>query len=179
MPPTSASIRTGLLLSSSQQSDGIRINSNISTQVNVEKESVPQPQRVLGEAFCITRLDKIRELDGDLKLRDFTNGLDRDPREGEITHLFRRFSRENVGGDPPFFCVSASIMGRLVHTFKEEYISNDKKRTASLELDLHVDEIMESAKESMAHSGCNGNTDAVTKSYRQAAQDACGSPSLM
>jgi hypothetical protein len=70
MPPTSASIRTGLLLSSSQQSDGIGINSNISTQVNVEKESKPQPQRVLlGEAFCITRLDKIRELAGDLKLR--------------------------------------------------------------------------------------------------------------
>ncbi len=41
-------------------------------------------------------------------------------------------------------------MGRLVHTFKEEYISNDKKRTASLELELHVDEVMESAKESMA-----------------------------
>jgi hypothetical protein len=150
MPPTAASIRTGSLLSSSQQTDGIRINSNISAQVNIGEEFVPQPQRVLGEAFCITRLDKIRQLAGDLKLRDFTDGSDRDHCEGEITHLFRRFSRENVGGDPPFFCVSASILGRLVHTFKEEYISNDKQRKTSLELDLHVDEVMEKAKESMA-----------------------------
>jgi hypothetical protein len=33
---------------------------------------------------------------------------------------------------------------------RNTYISNDKKRTTSLELDLHVDEVMERAKESMA-----------------------------
>ena len=69
-----------------------------------------------------------------MKLRDFTDGLDRDPRAGELAHLFRRFLRDNESDGPPYFCISASIMGRVVHTFKEEYISKDKKRTASLEL---------------------------------------------
>ncbi len=85
-----------------------------------------------------------------MRLRDFTDGLDRDPRAGEIAHLFRRFLRDNGGDGPPYFCVSASIMGRVMHTFKEEYISKDKKRTASLELELHVEEVVEKAKESMS-----------------------------
>jgi hypothetical protein len=59
MPSVAASIRTGSLLSSSQHTDGIGVNSNISTQVDIEKESVPLPQRVLGEAFCINRLKEI------------------------------------------------------------------------------------------------------------------------
>jgi hypothetical protein len=38
----------------------------------------------------------------------------------------------------------------LTHTFKEEYISKDKVRRTAIELDLHVDEIVEQAKESMS-----------------------------
>ncbi len=53
-------------------------------------------------------------------------------------------------GDPPYFCISASMLGRLTHTFKEEYISKDKVRRTAAELDLHVDEIKEQAKESMS-----------------------------
>ncbi len=107
-------------------------------------------QRVLGEAFCINRLEEIRQFAGNKKLKDFTDGFERDVREEEITHLFRRFRRENIKGDPPYFCVSAAILGRLTHTFKEEYISKDKARRTAIELDLHVDEIVEQAKESMS-----------------------------
>jgi hypothetical protein len=151
MPSEAASIRTGSLLSSSQHTDGIGINSNIFAQVNIEKESVPLSQRVLGEAFCINRLDKIRHLAANAKLKDFTDGSDRNDREKEITHLFRRFLRENVEGDPPYFCVSAAILGRLIHTFKEECIAREAKAlNASIELDLHVDDIVEQAKESIS-----------------------------
>jgi hypothetical protein len=41
------------------------------------------------------------------------------------------------------------MLGRLIHAFKEEYISRDKVRRTAIELDLHVDEIKEHAKESM------------------------------
>ena len=41
------------------------------------------------------------------------------------------------------------MMGRLTHTFKEEYVSRDKVRRTACELDLHVDEIKEQAKKSM------------------------------
>jgi hypothetical protein len=41
------------------------------------------------------------------------------------------------------------MMGRLTHTFKEEYVSRDKVRHTAIELDLYVDEIKEHAKESM------------------------------
>jgi hypothetical protein len=145
-------IRIGSSSSSPPRTDVIGINSDISVQVNKEKETIkPSAQRVLGEAFCINRLKEIRQLAGNAKLRDFTDGSDRDHREKEITHLFRRFLRENVEGDPPFFCVSAAILGRLIHTFKEEYISRDKVRRTAIELDLHVDEIVVGqAKESMS-----------------------------
>jgi hypothetical protein len=113
--------------SSSQHTDGIGINSNISVKVNVEKESAPVPQRVLGEAFCINRLDRIRKLAGNERLKDFMNGSNRDDREKEITLLFKRFLRENVEGVPSYFCVSADILWRLIHTFKRS-TSQEPKR---------------------------------------------------
>ena len=139
-------IRTGSSSSSSQPVDPIRNNSDISLQVNKEKEVKVPAQRVLGEAFCITRIKEIRQLAGDLHLRDFTNGSNRDHREQEITHLFRRFLRENGEGEPPFYCVSAAILGRLIHTFKEEHITQDLERRASEELVVYVDEMCSSQK---------------------------------
>ncbi len=152
MPSVAALIRTGFMHSSFQHTDSIGINSNISAQVNIEKESVPLPQRVLGEAFCINRLDRIRQWAGNEQLKDFTNGSNRDNREKEITHLFRRYLRENVESDPPYFCFIADILGRLIHTFKEEYITRAKALNASIELDLHVNDIVEQAKESCQNS---------------------------
>ncbi len=87
---------------------------------------------------------------GDLHLRNFTDGSNRDHREREITHLFRRFLRGNGEGEPPFFCVSAAILGRLVHTFKEEHITQDLERRASEELVGYVDEILRHSKDSMS-----------------------------
>jgi hypothetical protein len=150
MPSVAALIRTGLMHSSSHHTDGIEINSNISAQVNIEKESVHLPQLVLGEAFCINRLNRIRQLAGNERLKDLTNGSNRDDREKEITLLFRRFLRENVEGDPPYFCVSADILWRLIYTFKEEYITRAKALNASIELELHVNGILEQTKESMS-----------------------------
>jgi hypothetical protein len=121
------------------------------------QEKLPAPQgnnfigqRVPSEAFCINRLDEICQFAGETKLKDFTDGFERNVREEEITHLFRRFRRENVKGYPPYFCVSASMLGRLTHTFKEEYITRDKVWRTAIELDLHVDEIVEQGKESMS-----------------------------
>jgi hypothetical protein len=102
---------------------------------------------VLSGAFCINRLEKICQLAGNAKLKELTNCSDR---EKEITHLFRRFLRENVEGDPSYFCVSAEILGRLIHTFKEDYVTRAKALNVSIELDHHVDDVLEQAKESMS-----------------------------
>jgi hypothetical protein len=143
-------IRAGSSSSSSQLADPIRNNSDVSLQVNKEKEAKPPAQRVLGEAFCITKLKEIRQLAGDLYLRDFTDGSNRDHREREIRHLFKGFLCEQGEGDPPFFCVSAAILGRLVHTFKEEHINQDQERRAFVELVSYVDEILQQSKDSMS-----------------------------
>ncbi len=66
----------------------------------------PIAQRVLTETFCVNRLKDIRQLAGDSKLQDFTKGYEREVREEEISRIFKRFRRENVNGDPPYFCVS-------------------------------------------------------------------------
>ncbi len=47
-------IRAGSSSSSSHPADPIRNNSNISLQVNEDKEVKVPAQRMLGEAFCIT-----------------------------------------------------------------------------------------------------------------------------
>jgi hypothetical protein len=109
----------------------------------------PIAQRVLTEAFCINRLKEIRQFAGDSKLKNVLDGYEVEDREEEISRIFKRFRRENVSGDPPYFCVSAAMLGRLTHTFKEEYVSRDKVRRTACELDLHVDEIKEQAKKSM------------------------------
>ncbi len=119
-----------------------------------ERFSVPPANNVIGqwvltETFCINRLKEIRQFAGNSKLKDFTDGYERDVREEEISRLFKRFRCENREGDPPYFCVSAPMMGRLTHTFKEECVSKDKVRRTACELDLHVDEIKEQAKKSM------------------------------
>jgi hypothetical protein len=119
-------------------------------QVNEDKEVKVPAQRVLGEAFCITRLKEIRQLAGNLHLRNFTDGSNRDHREKEITHLFRRFLRKNGEDDPPFFCVSTAILGRLIHTFKEEHITQDLERHASDELDSYVEEILQQSRNSLS-----------------------------
>ncbi len=41
------------------------------------------------------------------------------------------------------------MLGRLTHTFKEDYLDEDRVRRASSELALHADEITEEAKRSM------------------------------
>ena len=104
-----------------------------------ERLSVPPTdnvieQRVLTETFCINRLEEIRRFAGNTKLKDFTDGFERDVREEKISRIFKRFLRENSRGDPPYFCVSATMMGRLTHTFKEEYVSRDKVRRTANEL---------------------------------------------
>ena len=105
---------------------------------------------MLSEAFCVNRLKEIRRVAGNARLRDFTDSAAPDDQSREVTQFFRRFLRENSAGNPPYFCVSAAILGRLIHTFKEEYITKDKQRCMTVELDLHVDELVEEAKESMS-----------------------------
>jgi uncharacterized protein YoxC len=115
----------------------------------LSQEKLPA-QRVLSEAFCINRLDRIRKLAGNERLKDFINGSNREDREKEITLLFKRFLRENVKGEPSYFCVSADVLWRMMHTFKEEYVTRAKVLESSIELDLHVNDIVEQAKESMS-----------------------------
>jgi hypothetical protein len=121
-----------------------------------EKEKPPAPlisnvegQRVLREAFCINRLDSIRRMVGNSKLRAFADGKDHSAREEEITDFFKKFMRQNAEDGIPYFCVSAPILGRLLHTFKDDYISRGKATEIDCELTLHVDLIMNQAKESM------------------------------
>ncbi len=127
----------------------------------------PTGQRVLTETFCINRLKEIRQFAGNSKLRDFTDGYERDVREEEISCLFKRFRRENSNGDPPYFCVSAVMMGRLTHTFKEEYVPKDKVRRTAFELDLHVDEIKEQAEKSMRQDATAIRMQTQTSSTRR------------
>jgi hypothetical protein len=63
---------------------------------------------------------------GNSKLRDFADGKDCSTREEEITDFFKRFMRQNAEGGIPYFCVSAPILGRLLHTFKDDYITRAK-----------------------------------------------------
>jgi hypothetical protein len=67
-------------------------------------------------------LAEIRQFVGVAKLENFRNGFVRYTREAEVARIFGRFQQENGKGDPPYYCVSASMVGRLAHTFREDYL---------------------------------------------------------
>jgi hypothetical protein len=120
------------------------------------KEKLPSPsssdvegQRVLTEAFCINRLDIIRQMVGSAKLGVFADGKDNSARAEQIAQFFEEFRRQNAEDDSPYFCVSAPILGRLMHTFKDNYISRSQATEVDFDLTQHVDEIVEKAKGSM------------------------------
>ncbi len=123
---------------------------------NKRKEKLPAPsssdvegQRVLTEAFCINRLDSIRQMVGSTKLGIFADGKDHSARAEQIAQFFGEFMRQNAEDDSPYFCVSAPILGRLMHTFRDNYISRGTATAVDFDLTQHVDEIVEKAKESM------------------------------
>jgi hypothetical protein len=109
-------------------------------------------QPVLGMTFCINRLEAIRRFAADSELTDFTDKVAANCKIDEVRGfpMFKKFQRENDSGDPPYFCVSAEILGRVIHTFKDEYITRDKERHIFVELDIHVDEAIEEAKTVMS-----------------------------
>jgi hypothetical protein len=123
---------------------------------NKSMEKLPAPsssdvegQRVLTEAFCINRLDSIRQVVGSTKLGIFADGKDNSARAEQIAQFFGEFMRQNAEDDSPYFCVSAPILGRLMHTFRDDYLSRGTAAAVDFDLTQHVDEIVEKAKESM------------------------------
>ncbi len=121
-----------------------------------KREKLPAPsssdvegQRVLTEAFCINRLDSIRQMVGSAKLGVFADGKDNSARAEQIAQFFDELRRQNAEDDAPYFCVSAPILGRLLHTFRDDCISKSTSIAVDFELTQHVDGIVEKAKESM------------------------------
>jgi hypothetical protein len=93
--------------------------------------------------FCVYRRKDIARLAGNAVLR------------GEYTNLrtemiFEKFRLKNSSGDRPYYCVSEDILGRTIHTFQEEYVSKSKAQKLSEEFNIHVDEIVAEAKDSMS-----------------------------
>ena len=100
-------------------------------------------QPVLGMTFCVNRRKDIARLAGNAVLRDEYTDLRTEP-------LFEKFRQKNSSGDRPYYCVSEDILGRAIHTFQEEYVSKSKAQKLSEEFNIHVDEIVAEAKDSMS-----------------------------
>ena len=137
-------INAGSSSSFSLPTDTPRNNSVLTLQGNNEPA-----QRVLNESFCVTRLQEIRQLAQDFELKNFDGSSTRVRREKAIERLFKRFRRENGEGEPPYFCVSAALVGRILHTLKEEYITNDLERHASEQLTAHVESTLDLSRQSI------------------------------
>jgi hypothetical protein len=123
---------------------------------NKRKEKLPalsssdvEGQRVLTEAFCINRLESIRQMVGSTKLGIFADGKDHSARAEQIAQFFDEFKRQNADDDSPYFYVSVPILGRLIHTFKDNYLPRGTAIAVDFELTQHVDGIVEKAKVSM------------------------------
>ncbi len=99
-------------------------------------------QPVLGMTFCINRKKDISRLAGNSVITASYDDLRTEP-------LFKKFRRANSSGDP-YYCVSADILGRAIHTFQHEYVSRSQLQNFSEEFNLHVEELVEEAKQSMS-----------------------------
>ncbi len=65
--------------------------------------------------------------------------------------------RQNAEDDTPYFCVSVPILGRLMHTFKDNYLPRGTAIAVEFELTQHVDEIVEKNQGKHA-GGCVSNS---------------------
>ncbi len=99
-------------------------------------------QPVLDMKFCINRKKDISRLADNTAIDSSYGNL-----KAEL--LFKKFRRDNSSGDP-YYCVSADILGRAIHTFQLEYVSRSQLQKCSEEFDLHVKELVEEAKQSMS-----------------------------
>ncbi len=100
-------------------------------------------QPILGMTFCVNRKKGISRLAGNTAITALYDNLKTEP-------LFKKFRRDNSSGDP-YYCVSADILGRAIHTFQHEYyVSRSQLQKCSEEFDLHVEKLAEEAKQSMS-----------------------------
>ena len=147
-------IRNGTSLSSSQAPLKARNNfvapSQVDSNGKEEQANLAVPasinvigQPVLGMTFCINRRKDIVRLAGNSVLTSEYHDLQREP-------LLKKFRRENNSGDPPYYCVSADILGRAIHTFQSEYVTEGQEQRFSEEFDRHVEKLVAEAKESMS-----------------------------
>jgi hypothetical protein len=144
--------------------------SSLTTPARTTASSTP----VMDMQFCIDNLSAIRNDAGDFSLSEFSDFWAADhwkttrnrPNTFEPIRLlkvnnnplwgpFYDSGRTRQGADgspepdpnhPPYFRVSAEMLGRSLHTFKKQYVDNDKKRKTSDILQKHVHAETEYAK---------------------------------
>jgi hypothetical protein len=70
---------------------------------------------------------------------------------------FYDVGRTTVGGEadplnPPYFRISRELMGRVIHTLRQEYISDDENAKMSAEFKEHVKGVLAPLKTTLANS---------------------------
>jgi hypothetical protein len=134
---------------------------------------------VMDMQFCIDNLDSIRNEAGDFPLSEFSDFWAPDhPKttpnrpntfvpnwmvkgSNPLWGPFYDSGRTRRGADgspepdpnhPPYFRVSAEVLGRSLHTLKRQYVDNDEKRTTSDILQQHVHAETEYAKSKVSEA---------------------------
>ncbi len=135
---------------------------------------------VMDMRLCINNLDTMRMEAGSFPLKEFsdywapdnqkttpnkpstfvpnrlvsgTNPLWAPFYDGGQTRLGSDGSMENDPDDPPFFRVSAELLGRSLHIMKRRYVDDDEKRKTDKDLCDHIESLTLVVKGKMTDAG--------------------------
>ncbi len=126
--------------------------------------SFTAPKSVMDMQYCVRHLDELRDLAGNNNLNKFSDFWAPDHKnttplkssfvpeklvagnEPVLARFYEDGQVTNKGEtdpiNPPYFRISRELMGRVIHTLRQEYISDDEHGRMSEEFKEHVKEVL-------------------------------------
>ncbi len=136
--------------------------------------SFTAPKSVMDMQYCVLHLEGLRELVGKHNLSKFSDFWAPDHKNTTpmkpvftpeklvkgVEPLLAQFydgGRANTKGEkdpinPPYFRISRELMGRVIHTLRREYISDDENGRMSEEFKEHVKEVLAPLEATLVNS---------------------------
>jgi hypothetical protein len=136
--------------------------------------SFTTPKRVMDMQYCVQHLEELRVLVGRNDLSKFSDFWAPDHKntmplkssfvpeklvagnEPLLAQFYDggRFTAKGESDpiNPPHFCISRELMGRVIHTLRREYISDDEQGRMSEEFKEHVKEVLTPLETTLVNS---------------------------
>jgi hypothetical protein len=118
--------------------------------------SFTAPKSVMDMQYCVQHLEDLRAMVGENNLSKFSDFWAPDHDVPLLARFYDGGQITTKGEtdpiNPPYFRISRELMGRVIHTLRREYISDDEHGRMSEEFKEHVEEVLAPLETTLADS---------------------------